>query len=382
MRIAIVAGEPSGDQLGADLIKALRKLNPCIHFDGVGGEKMQQLGFNSYLPMEDFAVMGLTEIIKSLPRLLKHRKRLFDIYQASMPDIFIGIDYPEFNLSLEKKLRATGIYTVHYVSPSVWAWREKRIHHIKESADLMLTLFDFEKHFYDTHKMPAVFCGHPLIDQINPDYETRLVKNRLNLQLLEGNFLAVLPGSRKTELTRMLPIYINVCQKLAEKQADLVILIPVVSTTHKEMAEKMLENSGLEYRVIVREARKVMMVANAVLITSGTATLEAMLLEKPMVVSYQVSNLTGMLAKRLVRLFNFSLPNLIADHPIVPEYVQDDIDVDAMANDLYELINDTPKRQKMIKKLQNARTRLKTNGAETAAKAIYEHFNDYSLSKC
>lgn len=382
MRIAIVAGEPSGDQLGADLIKALRKLNPCIHFDGVGGEKMQHLGFNSYLPMEDFAVMGLTEIVKSLPRLLKHRKRLFDIYQASMPDIFIGIDYPEFNLSLEKKLRATGIYTVHYVSPSVWAWREKRIHSIKESADLMLTLFDFEKHFYDTHKMPAVFCGHPLVDQINPNYEVRLVKNQLNLHLTEGNFLAVLPGSRKTELTRMLPIYINVCQKLAEKQADLVILVPVVSATHQEMAEKILENSGLEYRVIVREARKVMKVANAVLITSGTATLEAMLLEKPMVVSYQVSNLTGMLAKRLVQLSNFSLPNLIADHPIVPEYVQDDIDVDAMADDLYDLINDTPKRQKMIKKLQNARTRLKTNGAETAAKAIYEHFNDYSLSKC
>lgn len=382
MRIAIVAGEPSGDQLGADLIKALRKLNPCIHFDGVGGPKMQQQGFNSYLPIDDFAVMGLTEIIKALPRLLKYRKRLFDIYQASMPDIFIGIDYPEFNLSLEKKLRASGIYTVHYVSPSVWAWREKRIHHIKESADLMLTLFDFEKHFYDQHRMPAVFCGHPLVDQIDANYDVELYCKQLKISPHQGTLLAVLPGSRKSEISRMLPIFIKTCEKLQENQKDLLVLVPVVSSEHQEMIKPQLEQSGLRYKIIVGEAKKVMSVAKAILITSGTATLEAMLLEKPMVVSYQVSALTGLLARRMIRLTNFSLPNLIAEHPIVPEYIQEDIDIEAMANDLFELVNDTERREKMVERLQVSRQKLKTNGAETAAKAIYDNFNDYSLSKC
>ncbi len=382
MRIAIVAGEPSGDQLGADLIKALRRINPCAHFDGVGGEKMIHQGFNSYLPIEDFAVMGLTEIVKALPRLISHRKRLFDIYQASMPDIFIGIDYPEFNLSLEKRLRNIGIYTCHYVSPSVWAWREKRIKHIKESTDLMLTLFDFEKHFYDKHQVPAVFCGHPLVDQVNADYDAALYRQQLKLDAIQGRFLAVLPGSRRTEISKMLPIYIKVCEKLSERQKDLVVLVPVVSKAHQDMIEPLLKASKLRYRVITGESKKIMAVSDAVLISSGTATLEAMLLEKPMVVSYKVSALTSAIAKRLIRIPHFSLPNLIAEHPIVPEYIQEDIDIDRMANDLFEMMNPTEKRQITIERLRLARKKLKSNGAETAAHAIIEHFNDYSLSQC
>ncbi len=183
MHIAIVAGEASGDTLGAELIKSLRKIDPTIRFDGVGGQKMIEQGFHSLYDIKDFSVMGITEILKSLPKLLSFRRGLLNNYQASMPDIFIGIDYPEFNLSLEKRLKESGIFTVQYVSPSVWAWREGRIKHIKESCDLMLTLFDFEKHFYDKHNMPTVYCGHPLSNTLPNIEDTNQKESQKNLKL-------------------------------------------------------------------------------------------------------------------------------------------------------------------------------------------------------
>lgn len=371
MHIALLAGEASGDQLGEALIQSLRKLNPCIRFDGVGGPLMQAQGFNSLLPMEEFSVMGITEIVKSLPRLMRYRKKLFDNYQTAMPDAFIGIDYPEFNLSLEKRLRETGIYTAHYVSPSVWAWREKRIHHIKDSCDLMLTLFDFEKQFYDKHNMPAVHCGHPLVDSIPMQPDTQAAKQQLGLSS-NHNYLAILPGSRQSEVTKMLPIFIETAKKLQLKQPNLHCLIPAATSSLSQIIDELMRPSGLTYSLLEQQGKTAMLASDAVLLASGTAALEAMLLQKPMLVAYKVSGLTALLAKRLVNVSHFSLPNLLADHPIVPEFMQDDIEPTEMAEVLHQLIKPSEYRERMIQRLIQTRQKLKPNGADTAAKAIYE----------
>ncbi len=376
MHIALLAGEASGDQLGAELIKSLRKINPCIHFDGVGGPLMQAQDFQSLLPIEDFAVMGITEILKSLPRLLRYRKMLQDHYHNTMPDAFIGIDYPEFNLSLEKRLKANGIYTAHYVSPSVWAWREERIHHIKTSCDLMLTLFDFEKQFYDLHQMPAVYCGHPLVDMIAQDSgtdSTACARQQLEIAEHGHRYLAVLPGSRASEVDKMLPVFLHVMHHLVTKIPDIHFLIPAVTPALSEHIQHILNKKAetLNCHVFLHRGRSVMQAADAVLLASGTAALEAMLLEKPMLVSYKVSGITAMLAKRRLRISHFSLPNLLADHPVVPEFMQDDIDPEDMADTLLTLLTPGDERQRMIRRLRSLRQKIKTHAADNAAKAVY-----------
>lgn len=374
MHIALLAGEASGDQLGAELMKAFWRINPCIRFDGVGGPLMCQQGFNSLLPIEEFSVMGITEIVRALPRLLRHKRFLLDNYQNVLPDAFIGIDYPEFNLSLEKGLKEQGIYTAHYVSPSVWAWREKRVHKIKSSCDLMLTLFDFEKAFYDKHQVPAVHCGHPLVDLIPANSDTHEAREALRLRREYRRYLAVLPGSRESEVKKMLPIFIAVVNKLRQQVPNLRLLIPAATPQLMKMIESILKESHLaaDTFIFLRQGKTVMQASDAVLLSSGTAALEAMLLEKPMLVSYKVSGLTAALAKRLVNVSHFSLPNLLADHPVVPEFIQDDIDPQLMADKLFQLITPSDYRDNMIKRLSGLRHKIKDNAADTAASAIYD----------
>ncbi|PID66926.1 MAG: lipid-A-disaccharide synthase [Gammaproteobacteria bacterium] len=381
MHIALFAGEPSGDQLGAELIKALRKLNPCIFFDGVGGPLMQAEGFNSLLPMEDFAVMGISEIVGSLPRLLNCRKKLTHYYQSVMPDAFVGIDYPEFNLSLEQRLKTSGIFTVHYVSPSVWAWREKRIHHIKNACDLMLTLFAFEKGVYDQHQMRAVHCGHPLLDIIPETIDTPAARQQLKLSD-NAHYLAILPGSRPSEVKRMLPIFIQTAKKLYRRQPALHCLIPAANDSLFQLIGTVMEKKArnLPYTVFFQQAKTVMTAADAVLLTSGTSTLEAMLLQKPMLVSYKVSPITAILARQMLNISHFSLPNLLADHPIVPEFMQEYINTSEMAEILETLIVPSNDRARMVEYLIETRKKLKKNGAENAAKAIYDHLTYQQIS--
>lgn len=373
MHIALLAGEASGDQLGAELIKSLRQINPCIRFDGVGGSLMQEQGFNSLLPMEEFSVMGITEIVRALPRLLRHKRFLLDNYRNVLPDAFIGIDYPEFNLSIEKGLKEQGIYTAHYVSPSVWAWREKRIDKIKLACDLMLTLFEFEKDFYDAHDVTAVCCGHPLVDIIPANANTAEARDSLQIGCDNSRYLAVLPGSREGEVAKMLPVFIRVVHLLKKKIPDIKILIPAATPQLKAMIENMLKAQKLNSntRVFLGQGKTVMQASDAVLLSSGTAALEAMLLEKPMLVSYKVSSLTAVLASRMLKVSHFSLPNLLADHPVVPEFMQNDIDPEAMADKLYQLLTPTEYRDNMLKRLVTLRQRVKGNASNTAAKAIY-----------
>lgn len=372
MRIALLAGEPSGDQLGAALIEALREINPTITFDGVGGPLMAAQGFQSLIPMAGFSVMGLSEIIKALPRLLNYKKQLLKHFQAHPPDVFVGIDYPEFNFKIEKKLRSLGVFTVHYVSPSVWAWREGRIQGIKSACDLMLTLFEFEKAFYDKHQLPAVYCGHPLVDLLSRENDTEKARKTLGL-VREQHYLAMLPGSRLSEVERMLPIFVETAQKMTLSLPRLFCLIPAATPA----IEKRIQNyfsvmaPTLNYQLFSQQGKMAMQAADAVLLASGTATLEAMLLEKPMLVAYQVSRVTAFLAKRLVHTRYFSLPNLLADKAVVPEFIQTGINTTEMANQLTALISDKVVRQVMIDELVAIRQTMRGQAAQTAAMAIY-----------
>lgn len=380
MHIALLAGEASGDQLGAELIQSLRAIDATIEFSGVGGELMQAQGFDSLLPMDDFAVMGITEIIKSLPRLLRYRKQLFKHYTNNPPTAFVGIDYPEFNLSLENRLKKQGIYTAHYVSPSVWAWREERIHHIKESCDLMLTLFEFEKQFYDQHNMPAVYCGHPLVDVIPPNATAETAQEKLGLEA--GNYLAVLPGSRRGEVEKMMRVYLEVMTALNARLPEVKFIIPAATPALQSYLQDLLQQhaEALDCRIILRQGKMVMQAANAVLLTSGTATLEAMLLEKPMLVSYKVSRLTARLAKKRLTVKHFSLPNLLANDTVVPEFMQDDIDVDKMAESLANMLVEGDYRHDMIAKLKALRETIKTQAANNAAQALYQDLQSRHLT--
>jgi len=373
MHIALFAGEASGDQLGAALIRSMRKINPCIRFNGVGGPLMQEQGFISLFPMEEFSVMGIAEVIKRLPKLMCYRKKLINNYQNVPPEAFVGIDYPEFNLSLAKHFKQAGIYTAHYVSPSVWAWREKRIARIKASCNLMLTLFDFEKAFYDRHQMPAVYCGHPLVDIIpEPTYRHTIeARNALDLPV-NAIYLAVLPGSRKSEVSRMLTLFITLMRQLQQSLSP-VFLLPAATPALQAMIEKAMheQGDGLSYRIFSGQSRLLMQASDGVLLASGTATLEAMLLAKPMMVAYQVNALTALLAKRLIKVPFFALPNLIANRQVVPEYIQDGIDIASMSNVLKKLLQPSDYRKEMVKDLSKLRSKIKTNAADNAAQAIY-----------
>lgn len=381
MHIALLAGEASGDQLGAELIKSLRQIDPCIRFDGVGGFLMQEQGFNSLLPMDEFSVMGLTEIVRALPRLLRHKRFLLNYYQENLPDAFIGIDYPEFNLSVERSLKGLGVYAAHYVSPSVWAWREKRVYKIKKSCDLMLTLFDFEKTFYDKYEVPAVHCGHPLVDMIPQHSSVDAARTALQLPSGEQQYLAILPGSRVNEVAKMLPVFIEVVKRLQQRLPEVRLLIPAATSQLMEMIQAMLKQNELDANasVILGKGKMVMQASDAVLLSSGTAALEAMLLEKPMLVSYKVSALTAILAKRMIKVSHFSLPNLLADCRVVPEFMQDDIDAEAMASALYQLLMPGDYRDQMIERLVALRDKVKGNASETAAKAVYDDVKNKAL---
>lgn len=378
MRIALLAGEPSGDQLGAELMKALTQLDANIEFDGIGGSLMQAQGLQSIIPMDGFSVMGLSEIVFALPRLLGYKKQLLAHFADNPPDVFIGIDYPEFNFKMEKALKAQGVFTVHYVSPSVWAWRENRILGIKAACDLMLTLFAFEKDFYDKHQMPAVYCGHPLVDMIDVDGCTETARQQLNLSDDAINYLAVLPGSRKSEVQRMLPVFIETAEKIHQSVSKLCCLIPAATPTLEKVITDYIEQyaPNLPYQVIAQQGKTVMQAGDAVLLASGTAALEAMLLQKPMIVSYKVSGFTAFLAKRLIRTQYFSLPNLLVDQAVVPEFMQNDIDTNKMADKLISLMTDDKVRHAMITELALIRGKIKGQAAETAAQAIYDTLNN------
>ena len=338
IRVALVAGEASGDILGCGLMQAIKQRHPNAEFIGVGGARMEAEGLKSYFPMERLAVMGLVEVLGRLFELLGRRRQLARDLIAAKPDVFIGIDAPDFNLGLELKLRRAGIKTVHYVSPSVWAWRQKRVLKIREACDLMLTLFPFEAQFYDEHQVPVRFVGHPLADAIPQQADRAAARKALDLPQDEP-VVALMPGSRGGEVARLGELFLDAAIRLRALRPGIHFLLPCATPERREQLEQMLAGRDLPLTLLNGRSHEALAACDAVLIASGTATLEALLYKRPMVVAYRVAPLTYRVLKRLVKSPYISLPNLLAERLLVPELIQDAATPEALAQAVAPLID-------------------------------------------
>ena len=357
--IALVAGEVSGDILGAGLINALKLHYPNARFIGVAGEQMKKAGCETLFEMEELSVMGLAEVLQHLPRLLKHRKQVIETMLEMKPDVFIGIDAPDFNLTVEEKLKSNGIKTIHYVSPSVWAWRQNRVHKIKRATDLVLAFLPFEKAFYDKFDTPCRFIGHTMADAI------ALKPNRIEacekLGLDESKrYVAILIGSRGSEIQFLAEPFLKTAQLLKEKHPDLEFLVPMVNEKRQAQLEEIKANIApeLELHILQGQARQAMIAAECTLLASGTAALEAMLCKSPMVVGYKMKPLTYWLAKKLVKTEYISLPNLLANAPLVPEMIQEECNPDNLAWSLNHYLSDDMESLKQKNELKHRFTDL------------------------
>ena len=371
LTIAMIAGEASGDILGAGLIRSLKRRYPKARFVGIGGEEMIAEGFHSLVPMERLSVMGLVEVLGRIRELFSIRARLMDYFFTNRPDVVIGIDSPDFTLAIERRCREAGIPSVHYVSPSVWAWRQKRIFKIAKSVDLMLTLFPFEARFYEEHNVPVAFVGHPLADRIPLEPETGKAREQLGLSQ-EAPLLAVLPGSRGGEVERLGTLFLEACRWIQERRPDIQLVIPCVNRDRENQVRALVESLDVQLPVtIVRgQSREVMAASDVVLLASGTATLEAMLLKKPMVVGYRLSNMSYALLSRLVKVPHVALPNLLAKEALVPELLQDDATAESLGAAVLERMENLEERERLQKAFTELHLTLRQNADEKAAEAV------------
>ncbi|REH37900.1 lipid-A-disaccharide synthase [Paraperlucidibaca baekdonensis] len=370
----IVAGEASGDTLGADLIRALKVQYPQARFIGIAGPQMLAEGAETLVPMERLSVMGLVEVLGRLRELFGIRDQLIAHLLAQKIDVFIGIDAPDFNLRIAAELKAKGLRTVHYVSPSVWAWRQGRVHGIRASVDLMLCLLPFEKAFYDQHAVDAVFVGHPLADSLPMLNDTQAARQRLGIG--GGEWLALLPGSRRGEVASMLPLLLDAAQRIHAQRPGCQFMIPAINAERRADIDALVAGyPELPIRVFDQQrgagvGREVMAASDIVALTSGTATLEALLLKKPMVVTYRLHWLTWLIARFLVRIPFVSLPNLLAGRRLVPELLQGQANPDNIAKEVLAWLNDPVRISQTQSSFQQFHAQLAANASVTGARAI------------
>lgn len=371
IRVALLAGETSGDILGAGLMQALRARHPDVEFGGIGGERMIAEGLDSRVSIERLSVMGIAEVVGRLRELFRIRRAYRDWCVHWRPDVFIGIDAPDFNLGLERQLRDAGVRTMHYVSPSVWAWRQGRIHKIARAVDHMLTLLPFEADFYQRHGVPVTFVGHTLADQLPMEPDRTAARERLGLSL-DDRCLAILPGSRGSEVSRLAPLFLQAATRVQEETGPLTILIPAANEYRREQIEAAVRQHGnaLHIQLYSGQSSDVMTAANGVLLASGTAALEAMLLKRPMVVSYKLNALTFRIMKAMATTEWVSLPNILAKTDWVPEHLQDDATVDNLSRDLIKILTDSEYRDQFEQRARFLHRQLARGADEQAAQAV------------
>lgn len=370
IHIGIVVGEASGDILGAALIQELRKHFPAAEFSGIGGPRMLAQGFHSYFPQDRLAVMGLVEPLKRLPELLRIRKFLREHFIANPPKVFIGIDSPDFTIPLEASLKEAGIKTVHYVSPSVWAWRQKRIFKIARSVDLMLTLLPFEAKFYQQHNVPVEFVGHHLADEIPLQVDKLEARRALGLPE-EGRIVALLPGSRAAEVERMGELFMRTAVFCLEQDPSLQFIIPAAnSDRYRQLHIAMNDYVDFPIELINGHSHQAMAAADVVLLASGTVALEALLLKKPMVVAYKLSALSHLILSWLIKTPWISLPNLLAQKALVPEFIQDKATPEALSNALMNYFENPEEARQLSDVFAVMHNELKRDASARAAEAI------------
>jgi lipid-A-disaccharide synthase len=373
LRVGLVAGEASGDTLGADLIDALRRQAPDARFFGIAGPKMLAAGCEVWEPSESLAVMGLFEIVRDLPRLVRLRARIRAKFLAAKPDVFVGIDAPEFNLRLARDLRAAGIPTVQYVSPQVWAWRQGRARSIHQSVDLVLCLLPFEKRFYDEHGMRAEFVGHPLADAIALTPDRAAARAAVGLGA-DAQVVALLPGSRRGEVARLARDFAATVSWLAAQRPNLVFIAPMANPGVREIFAQALARHapGVHVQLIDGQAQTALIAANVVLVTSGTASLEAALCKRPMVVVYRLGNLSAWLLRRLklVKSKFFAQPNLLADRRVVGEYFQEEIVPESIGAELLMWLDDADSCRALEREFSRIHADLRRGAGTRAAQAI------------
>jgi lipid-A-disaccharide synthase len=371
MKVGIVAGEASGSILGAGLIHSLRNQQPLLSVSGIGGAEMIAAGCQSFYDMERLSVMGLIEPLGRLPELFKIRRHLYQHFSSQKPDVFIGIDSPDFNLGLELKLREKGTPVVHYVSPSVWAWRKKRIHKIAKAVNLVLTLFPFEADFYAQHDVPASFVGHPLADKIPLETDQAAIKKSLGLQA-DVKYIALLPGSRRNELHYLAELFLQTAKLCWQENPNIRFITSSANAKRdqefKEFWHKTTPDLPLQF--FENQSHAVMAAADVVLVTSGTATLETMLLKRPMVIAYRMANLTYQIARHLVKIPYIGLPNLLANKSLVPEFIQDQATPKNLATALSEFLHHPEKTQQLQQHFTEIHHQLRRDANHQAAVAV------------
>ncbi|MGV7959843.1 lipid-A-disaccharide synthase [Photorhabdus tasmaniensis] len=373
LTIGLVAGETSGDILGAGLIRALKVKIPNARFVGVAGPLMQAEGCEAWYEMEELAVMGVVEVLERLPRLLKIRKDLTTRFTELKPDVFVGIDAPDFNITLEGRLKQQGIRTIHYVSPSVWAWRQKRVFKIGKATDMVLAFLPFEKAFYDKFNVSCRFIGHTMADAMPLQPDKAVARELLGIPQ-EAVCLALLPGSRHAEVEMLGADFLKTAQLLRQQMPDLHVLVPLVNAKRREQFERIKQETtpDLNVHLLDGKAREIMIASDAALLASGTAALECMLAKCPMVVGYRMKPFTFWLAKRLVKTAYVSLPNLLSGQELVKELLQEKCQPQKLADELLSLLQGSEKVEALKQTFLHLHESIRCNADEQAAQAVLE----------
>ena len=380
LTVGLVAGESSGDTLGAALIQALRARVPNVRCFGVAGPKMIAAGCEAWASADELAVMGLAEIVRHLPRLFRLRKSLLERFSAARPDVFVGIDSPEFNLGMAKRLKQRGLKTVQYVSPQVWAWRQGRVRTIGNACDLVLCLLPFETDFYSQHAVRAVFVGHPLADQIPLEVDRGEARRALGIES-DATVIALLPGSRMGEVERLGADFAAAAAWIAERRPDVQFVAPMASARVRAAFERHL-TQGPPITLLDGQAQRVLTASDGVIVASGTATLETLLIGRPMVVAYRFSAMTAFLLRslRLVKVPYFSQPNLLAGRRLVPEFLQEEVSGSALGAALLQEIKDPQHVGELTREFRGVHEVLRRGGAGRAASAILDLVRGSSLA--